>query len=52
LAAELEKAGTDVELLLIDDADHMWSLTDGSSAAAEKALAATVSFFRKQAARS
>lgn len=52
LAAELEKAGADVELLLIDDADHMWSLTDGSSAAAEKALAATVSFFRKQAAHS
>ncbi|MGF4041874.1 alpha/beta hydrolase fold domain-containing protein [Paenarthrobacter nitroguajacolicus] len=50
LAAELQKAGADVELLLIDDADHMWSLADGSSAAAEKAMAATVTFFRKQAA--
>ncbi|MBT2551291.1 alpha/beta hydrolase [Arthrobacter sp. ISL-65] len=49
LAAELEKAGADVELLLLDGADHMWSLPDGSPAAAEKALAATVSFFRRQA---
>jgi acetyl esterase/lipase len=48
LAAELEKAGADVELLLLDGADHMWSLPDGSPAAAEKALAATVSFFRRQ----
>ncbi|MFJ5958845.1 alpha/beta hydrolase fold domain-containing protein [Paenarthrobacter sp. NPDC092416] len=48
LATKLEKVGADVELLLIDDADHMWSLPDGSSAAAEKALAATVSFFRQQ----
>jgi acetyl esterase/lipase len=48
LAAELEKAGADVELLLLDGADHMWSLRDGSPAAAEKALAATVSFFRRQ----
>ncbi|UKA53999.1 alpha/beta hydrolase [Arthrobacter sp. FW305-BF8] len=50
LAAELEKAGAAVELLLLDGADHMWSLPDGSPAAAEKALAATVSFFRRQAA--
>ncbi len=50
LASELEKAGADVELLLIEDADHMWQLPDGSPAAAEKALAATVSFFRHQAA--
>ncbi|RAX46172.1 alpha/beta hydrolase [Arthrobacter sp. AQ5-06] len=50
LATELEKAGADVELLLIDGADHMWSLADGSPAAAEKAFAATVAFFRKQAA--
>lgn len=48
LAAELRKAGADVELLLIDGADHMWSLPDGGPAAAEKALAATVSFFRRQ----
>jgi acetyl esterase/lipase len=48
LAAALEKAGADVELLLLDGADHMWSLPDGSPAAAEKALAATVSFFRRQ----
>ncbi|SEI99562.1 Acetyl esterase/lipase [Arthrobacter sp. yr096] len=50
LAGELAKAGADVELLLIDGADHMWSTADGGSAAAEKALAATVSFFRTQAA--
>ncbi|WP_026546680.1 alpha/beta hydrolase [Paenarthrobacter nicotinovorans] len=48
LAAELQKAGADVELLLIEDADHMWRLEDGSPGAAEKALAATVSFFRRQ----
>ncbi|BCW58727.1 alpha/beta hydrolase [Arthrobacter sp. StoSoilB20] len=48
LAAELQKAGADVELLLIEDADHMWRLEDGSPGAAEKALAATVSFFRHQ----
>lgn len=51
LARELEKAGDDVELLLIEEADHMWSLPDGSAAAAEKALAATVSFLRQQAFR-
>ncbi|MGO4146447.1 alpha/beta hydrolase fold domain-containing protein [Paenarthrobacter sp. YAF11_1] len=49
LAGELQKAGTDVELLLLEGADHMWSLPDGSTAAAEKALSATVSFFRHQA---
>ena len=49
LAAELKKAGAAVELLLLDGADHTWSLPDGSPAAAEKALAATVSFFRRQA---
>ncbi|MFJ4029573.1 alpha/beta hydrolase fold domain-containing protein [Paenarthrobacter sp. NPDC089989] len=48
LAEKLEKAGTDVELLLLDDADHMWRLENGSPAAADKALAATVSFFRRQ----
>ncbi|MFE4196749.1 alpha/beta hydrolase fold domain-containing protein [Paenarthrobacter sp. NPDC056912] len=48
LAAALEKSGAEVELLLIDHADHMWSLPEGSPAAAEKALAATVSFFRRQ----
>ncbi len=49
LASELGNAGAAVELLLIEDADHMWSLPDGSSSAAEAALAATVSFFRRQA---
>jgi acetyl esterase/lipase len=48
LAAVLEKAGADVELLLLDGADHMWSLPGGGPAAAEKALAATVSFFRRE----
>ncbi|MFH5879423.1 alpha/beta hydrolase fold domain-containing protein [Arthrobacter sp. NA-172] len=48
LADQLQKAGADVELLLIDGADHMWSLPDGSRAAAEKAMAATVTFFRRQ----
>ncbi|WP_405475992.1 alpha/beta hydrolase fold domain-containing protein [Paenarthrobacter ilicis] len=50
LASALEKAGADVELLLVDDADHMWSLPDGSPEAALRALAATVAFFRHQAA--
>jgi dipeptidyl aminopeptidase/acylaminoacyl peptidase len=48
LAAKLKDSGADVELLLIEDADHMWTLPDGSAAAAEKAFAATVSFFRRQ----
>ncbi|MET4591636.1 alpha/beta hydrolase [Arthrobacter sp. 754] len=48
LADRLTDSGADVELLLIEDADHMWSLPDGSAAAAGKALAATVSFFRRQ----
>ncbi len=48
LATELRNAGADVELLLIVGADHMWSLPDGSPAAAEKAVAATVSFFLRQ----
>lgn len=48
LGRELKKAGADVELLLIDNADHMWRLKDESPAAADKALAATVSFFRRQ----
>ena len=49
LAAALEAAGTDVELLLIEDADHMWVLPDHSQAAAEKAMDATVDFFLRQA---
>jgi acetyl esterase/lipase len=49
LAAALEAAGTDVELLLIEDADHMWVLPDRSQAAAEKAMDATVDFFLRQA---
>jgi acetyl esterase/lipase len=48
LAAKLQDSGAAVELLLIEGADHMWSLPDGSSAAAGKALAATVSFFLRQ----
>lgn len=49
LAAALEAAGADVELLLIDGADHMWSLPDKSPAAAQKVLDATIEFFRRQA---
>ena len=48
LAAALEGAGSAVELLLIEDADHMWILPDHSQAAAEKAMGATVSFFLRQ----
>lgn len=49
LAAALEAAGTDVELLLIEGSDHMWSLPDKSPAAAQKVLEATIDFFRRQA---
>lgn len=49
LAAALEAAGADVELLLIEGADHMWSLPDNSPAAAQKVLDATIDFFRRQA---
>jgi acetyl esterase/lipase len=49
LAAALEAAGADVELHLIEGADHMWRLPDGSAAAAEKVLDATIDFFRRQA---
>ncbi len=48
LAAALEDAGAEVELLLIEGADHMWILPDHNRAAAEKVLAATVSFFLRQ----
>ncbi|MGX1163021.1 acetyl esterase/lipase [Arthrobacter sp. SLBN-100] len=48
-AAALEGAGAAVELLLIEDADHMWALADKSPAAAEQATAATIDFFRRQA---
>ena len=48
LAAALEGAGSAVELLLIEDADHMWILPDQSQAAAEKAMGATVSFLLRQ----
>jgi acetyl esterase/lipase len=48
-AAALEGAGAAVELLLIDGADHMWSLPGGNSAAARRATAATIDFFRRQA---
>ena len=49
LAAALEAAGADVELLLIEGADHMWLLPDKSPAAAQEVLAATIDFFRRQA---
>jgi acetyl esterase/lipase len=49
LAAALEGAGAAVELLLIEDADHMWALEGKSPAAAEQATAATIDFFRRQA---
>ncbi|OAE00485.1 alpha/beta hydrolase [Arthrobacter sp. OY3WO11] len=49
LAGALQKTGADVELLLLEDADHMWSLPDGSQAAARQATAATIDFFRRQA---
>ena len=49
LAAALEAAGADVELLLIEGADHMWPLPDKSPAAAQKVLDATIDFFRRQA---
>jgi acetyl esterase/lipase len=48
-AAALEGAGAAVELLLIEDADHMWALPDHGPAAAEQATAATIDFFRRQA---
>lgn len=49
LAAALEAAGTDVELLLIEDADHMWQLPGQDPSAALKATDATIDFFRRQA---
>jgi acetyl esterase/lipase len=49
LAAALEAAGTDVELLLIEDADHMWQLPGEDPSAAIKATDATIDFFRRQA---
>ncbi|MDQ0798737.1 dipeptidyl aminopeptidase/acylaminoacyl peptidase [Arthrobacter sp. SLBN-112] len=48
-AAALEAAGNAVELLLLEDADHMWQLPDGGSTAAEQATAATIDFFRRHA---
>ena len=47
-AAALEAAGADVELLLIEGADHMWLLPDRSPAAVQKVLDATIDFFRRQ----
>jgi acetyl esterase/lipase len=49
LTDALRQAGADVELLLVEDADHMWSLPDRSQAAAEQATAATIDFFRRRA---
>jgi acetyl esterase/lipase len=48
LAAALEGAGNAVELLLLDGADHMWASPDGNSGAAERAIAATIDFLRRQ----
>lgn len=48
LAAALEAAGTAVELLLIEGADHMWQLPGQDPTAAAKAAAATIDFFRRQ----
>lgn len=49
LADGLEDAGAAVELLLLEGADHMWQLPDGSSAAAGQATAATIDFLCRQA---
>ncbi|MDR6791876.1 acetyl esterase/lipase [Pseudarthrobacter oxydans] len=49
LAEALERAGAAVDLLLIEGADHMWQLPDGSQNAARQATAATIDFFRRQA---
>jgi len=48
LAEALEGAGTAVELLLLEGADHMWASPDGNSGAAEQAVAATIDFLRRQ----
>jgi acetyl esterase/lipase len=49
LAAALEAAGVDVELLLIEGADHMWQLPGVDPAAAVEVMDATIDFFRRQA---
>jgi acetyl esterase/lipase len=49
LAAALEAAGADVELLLLEGADHMWQLPGQDPAAAATAADATIDFFRRQA---
>ena len=51
LAAALEAAGADVELLLIEGADHMWQLPGQDPAAAAKAADATLDFFHRQASK-
>ncbi|MCU1568366.1 MAG: esterase/lipase, partial [Pseudarthrobacter sp.] len=51
LAAALEAAGADVELLLIEGADHMWQLPGQDPAAAAEAADATLEFFRRQASK-
>jgi acetyl esterase/lipase len=48
-AEALKGAGAAVELLLIEGADHMWSLPDNSPAAVQQSTAATIDFFRRQA---
>ncbi|MHA7287655.1 alpha/beta hydrolase fold domain-containing protein [Arthrobacter sp. MDT3-44] len=49
LAEALKGAGAAVELLLIEEADHMWAQPDGGTTAAAQATAATIDFFRRQA---
>lgn len=49
LAAALEAAGADVELLLVEGADHMWQLPGDDPVAATQAADATIDFFRRQA---
>jgi acetyl esterase/lipase len=51
LAAALEAAGTEAELLLIEGADHMWQLPGQDPAAAAQAASATLDFFRRQASK-
>src|SRR6478735_8726189 len=48
LAGALEGAGSAVELLLLEGADHMWASPPGNSGAAERAIAATIDFLRRQ----
>ncbi|OUM45534.1 alpha/beta hydrolase [Arthrobacter agilis] len=48
-ASALEAAGADVELLLIEGADHMWQLPEQNTTAAVTAIENTIRFFRRHA---